>query len=134
MMLLMLLLAGLFFAAWPHFMREAGLSSATALLMYGGAAFVAGVAWVAVSRGWHELHGSALNFGLAAGCLNALGFVAFAYVFTRHSRAQLGKDVLIVLVIQVALNAAWAGYQAGGVSWRLAAGTATALVTIFLLS
>ena len=52
----------------------------------------------------------------------------------RRSRAQLGKDVLVLLVIQVGLNAAWASYQAGAVSWRFAIGTVTALLTIFLLS
>jgi hypothetical protein len=134
MILLLLLLSGLFFAAWPHAMRESGLSSAAALLMYGGAAFVGGLAWVIASRGWIELHGRALQLGLTAACLNAMGFIAFAYVFTRRSRAQLGKDVLVLLVIQVGLNAAWASYQAGAVSWRFAIGTVTALLTIFLLS
>jgi hypothetical protein len=134
MILLMLLLAGVFFAAWPHVMRESGLSSASALLMYGGAAFVGGLVWVGATRQWSALQGRALEFGLTSALLNAIGFVAFAYVFTRRTRAQLGRDVLVVLVIQVALNAVWAGYQAGSVSWRLAAGTATALVTIFLLS
>lgn len=132
-MLLLLCLSGLFFAAWPHAMRESGLSAAPSLLMYGGAAFVGGLAWVAASRTGSELHGRAIQFGLTAACLNALGFVAFAFVFTRRTRAQLAEDVMILLIIQVALNAAWAAYQSGAVSWRLAAGTLTAIVTILLL-
>lgn len=133
MLLLLLFLSGVFFAAWPHAMRESGLSAAPSLLMYGGAAFVAGLAWVVASRTGPELHGRAMQFGLAAGCLNALGFVAFAFVFTRRTRAQLPEDVMILLIIQVALNAAWAAYQAGVISWRLAAGTLTAILTILLL-
>jgi hypothetical protein len=65
--------------------------------------------------------------------MNAMGFVAFAYVFTRRTRAQLAEDVMVLLVIQVALNAAWAAYQNGSISWRLALGSATAVLTIFLL-
>lgn len=133
MMLLLLFISGLFFAAWPHAMRESGLSAAPSLLMYGGAAFVGGLVWVAASRSASEMHGRAMQFGFAAGCLNALGFVAFAYVFTRRTRAQLAEDVMILLIIQVALNAAWAAYQSGVVSWRLAAGTLTAILTILLL-
>lgn len=133
MILLLLFASGLFFAAWPHAMREAGLSPSAALLMYGAAAFIGGVMWVLGARSWPELHGRALQLGLAAACLNALGCVFYAYVFTRATRAGLGRDIMILLVIQVALNAAWAAYQSGGVSWRLAAGTATAFVTILLL-
>jgi hypothetical protein len=59
--------------------------------------------------------------------------VFFAYVLTRQSRAELGRDIMISLVIQVGLNAAWAAYQSGAVNWRLAAGTLTALLTILLL-
>jgi hypothetical protein len=132
-MLFLLFVSGLFFAAWPHAMRESGLSPAPSLLMFGAAACAGGILWVAASRSGSGLHGRALNFGLAAGCLNALGFVAFAYVFTRRTRAQLAEDVMILLVIQVALNAGWAAYQSGVVSWRLAAGTLTAILTILLL-
>jgi hypothetical protein len=133
MTLFLLFISGLFFAAWPHAMRESGLSAAPSLLMYGAAAFVGGVVWVAASRSGSQLHGRAEQFGLAAGALNALGFVAFAYVFTRRTRAQLAQDVMMLLIIQVGLNAAWAAYQSGSISWRLAAGTLTALLTILLL-
>jgi len=133
MILLLLFASGLFFAAWPHAMREAGLSPSTALLMYGAAAFVGGVMWVIAARSWPELHGRALHLGIAAACLNALGCVFYAYVFTRATRAGLARDIMILLVIQVGLNAAWAAYQAAALSWRLAAGTATAVLTILLL-
>lgn len=132
-MLVLLFVSGLFFAAWPHAMRESGLSGAPSLLMYGGAACVGGVVWVAATRSGPELHGRAFDFGLTAACLNALGFVAFAYVFTRRTRAQLAEDVMVLLIIQVGLNAAWAAYQSGAVTWRLAVGTLTAIVTILLL-
>ncbi|MGH9411544.1 MAG: hypothetical protein ACRD1V_19080 [Vicinamibacterales bacterium] len=114
-------------------MRESGLSAAPSLLMYGGAAFLGGLVWIAVSRTGAELHGRAFHFGLTAACLNAFGFVAFAYVFTRRTRAQLAEDVMVLLIIQVALNAAWSAYQSGTISWRLALGTITAVLTIFLL-
>lgn len=133
MVIPLLVLSGIFFAAWPHPMREAGLSSSAALLMYGLAATVGGILWVTTARTWPELHGRALELGFAAGSLNALGCVAFAYVFTRATRAKLARDIMVLLVIQVALNAAWAAYQAGTVSWRLAIGSATALITILLL-
>jgi hypothetical protein len=55
------------------------------------------------------------------------------YVFTRQTRAELGRAIMISLVIQVALNAAWAACQSGSVSWRLAAGTLSAIATILLL-
>lgn len=133
MMLLLLFVSGVFFAAWPHAMRESGLSAAPSLLMYGGAAFVGGLVWVAATRSGSELHGRAFDFGVAAACLNALGFIAFAYVFTRRTRAQLAEDIMVLLIIQVGLNAAWAAYQSGAINWRLAAGTVTAIVTILLL-
>jgi hypothetical protein len=133
MILLLLLAAGLFFAAWPHAMREAGVSSSTALMMYGLVSCVGGLMWMVSANSFHELHGRSLRYGLAAGCLNALGGLFFAWVLTRRTRAQLGEDVMILLVIQVALNAAWAAYQGGAISWRLAAGTLTAVLTIVLL-
>lgn len=133
MILLLLLAAGLFFAAWPHAMREAGISSSTALMMYGLVSCAGGLAWMLASRTFHELHGRGLYYGLAAGTLNALGGLFFAYVLTRRTRAQLGADIIILLVIQVALNAGWVAYQSGSVSWRLLAGTATAVLTIVLL-
>jgi len=86
--------------------------------------------WVAVA--WPELHGRALQQGIVAGCLNALGCVFFAYVLTRQNRAELGRDIMISLVIQVGLNAAWAAYQSGAMIWRLALGSITAVVTILL--
>jgi hypothetical protein len=132
-MLLILLAAGLFFAAWPHAMREAGFSTGTALMMYGLVSCVGGLAWMMASRSVHELHGRPLAYGLAAGTLNALGGLLFAWVLTRRSRAALAEDVMVLLVVQVALNAAWAAYQSGAISWRLAAGTVTAVLTIVLL-
>jgi hypothetical protein len=133
MILPLLLVSALFFAAWPHAMREADLTEAPSLLMYGTAAFLGGVVWVSATRTWGELHGRAVQMGLAAAVLNALGVVAFAYVFTRRTREQLAADLMILLVVQVALNAAWAAYQHGAITWRLAAGTVTAVVTILLL-
>jgi hypothetical protein len=134
MILTLIFASAVFFAIWPHPMREAGVSASVALMMYGAASFIGGAIWVTAARTWPELHGRALQLGIAAGCLNALGCVFFAYVFTRQNRADLGRDIMISLVIQVGLNAAWAAYQTGAVSWRLAAGTLTALVTILLLS
>jgi hypothetical protein len=133
MLLALLFASGLFFAAWPHAMREAGFSSSTALMMYGLISCVGGLAWVIASRNLHELHGRPLAYGLAAGTLNALGGLLFAYVLTRRTRVELAEDVMVLLIVQVALNAAWAAYQAGAVSWRLAIGTLTALLTIVLL-
>ena len=132
-MILILLLAGLFFAAWPHAMREAGFSAATALMMYGLVSCVGGLAWMTASRSFGELHGRPFAYGVAGGALNALGGVLFAWVLTRRTRAELGRDVMILLVVQVAFNAAWAAYQSGAISWRLAAGSAAALLTIVLL-
>ena len=133
MILVLLFASAVFFAAWPHPMREAGVSPSVALMMYGSAAFFGGLIWVVAARSWPELQGRALQLAATAGGLNALGCVFFAYVLTRQTRAELGRDIMISLVIQVALNAGWAAYQAGSVSWRLAAGTLTALVTILLL-
>ena len=132
-MIPVLLAAGLFFAAWPHVMREARFSPSTTLMMYGLVACVGGFAWALVARDVDELQGRRLAYGLAAGLVNALGGLFFAFVLTRRTRAQLAEDVIVLLIIQVALNAAWSAYQAGAVSWRLAAGTVTALVTIALL-
>ena len=55
MILALLFAAGLFFAAWPHAMREAGLSSSSALMMYGLAACLGGLAWMVAARSFHEL-------------------------------------------------------------------------------
>jgi hypothetical protein len=134
MILLLLFASAVFFAIWPHPMREAGVSPSVALMMYGAISFLGGLVWVVAARTWPELHGRPLQLAVAAGSLNALGCVFFAYVFTRQGRAELGRDIMISLVIQVGLNAAWAAYQSGAISWRLAAGTLTALVTILLLS
>jgi hypothetical protein len=131
--LVLLFASGLFFAAWPHAMREAGFSPGTALMMYGLVSCVGGLAWVLASRDLHELQGRPLAYGLAGGTLNALGGLLFAYVLTRRTRVELAEDVMILLIVQVALNAAWAAYQTGAVSWRLAIGTLTALLTIVLL-
>ena len=133
MTLILLFAAGLFFAAWPHAMREAGFSASTALLMYGLVSCVGGLAWVIASRNLHELQGRPLAYGLAGGALNALGGLLFSYVLTRRTRVELAEDVMVLLIVQVALNAGWAAYQAGAVSWRLAVGTLTALLTIVLL-
>ena len=133
MILGLLFASAIFFAIWPHPMREAGVSPSVALMMYGAAAFIGGAIWVGVARTWPELHGRALQLAVTAGTLNALGCVFFAYVFTRQGRAALGRDIMISLVIQVGLNAAWAAYQSGAVSWRLAVGTMTAFLTILLL-
>jgi hypothetical protein len=133
MTVVLLLGAGLFFAAWPHAMREARFAPSNALMMYGLLACVAGFVWSAAARDLHQLEGRSLSFGLLGAALNALGGLFFAYLLARRSRVQLAEDVMILLVIQVALNAAWASYQSGTVSWRLIAGTATALVTIVLL-
>jgi hypothetical protein len=133
MILTLLFAAGLFFAAWPHAMREAGFSSSTALMMYGLVSCVGGLAWMLAAGSLRELHGRSLGYGLAGGALNALGALCFAFVLTRRTRGQLGEDVMILLVIQVALNAAWAAYQTGALSWRLAAGSVTAILTILLL-
>ncbi len=133
MILALLFASGLFFAAWPHAMREAGFSSSTSLMMYGLLSCVGGLAWVIASGSFRELHGRPLAFGLAGGALNALGALLFAFVLTRRTRGQLAEDVMILLVIQVALNAAWAAYQSGALSWRLAAGSVTAILTILLL-
>jgi tryptophan-rich sensory protein len=88
---------------------------------------------VLASRDLHELQGRPLAYGLVGGTLNALGGLLFAYVLTRRTRVELAEDVMILLIVQVALNAAWAAYQTGAVSWRLAIGTLTALLTIVLL-
>jgi hypothetical protein len=133
MVLALLFASGLFFAAWPHAMREAGFSSSTALMMYGLVSCLGGLAWVLASRNLHELQGRPLAYGLAGGTLNALGGLLFAYVLTRRTRVELAEDVMVLLIVQVALNAGWAAYQAGAVTWRLAVGTATALLTIVLL-
>jgi tryptophan-rich sensory protein len=133
MILSLLFAAAVFFAAWPHAMRESGVSASVALMMYGAASFLGGGVWVAAARTWPELHGRALQLGIVAGCLNALGCLFFAYVFTRQNRAELGRDIMISLVIQVGLNAAWAAYQSGGMNWRLAVGSMTAVLTILLL-
>jgi len=133
MILALLFASGLFFAAWPHAMREAGFSSGTTLMMYGLVSCVGGLAWMIASRSLPELHGRPLAYGLAGGAFNALGGLLFAYVLTRRTRAELAEDVMILLIVQVALNAAWAAYQSGAVSWRLAVGTLTALLTIVLL-
>jgi hypothetical protein len=133
MILALLFASGLFFAAWPHAMREAGFSSSTALMMYGLVSCLGGLAWVLASRNLHELQGRPLAYGLAGGTLNALGGLLFAYVLTRRTRVELAEDVMVLLIVQVALNAGWAAYQAGAVTWRLAVGTATALLTIVLL-
>jgi hypothetical protein len=131
--LVLLFASGLFFAAWPHAMREAGFSASTALMMYGLVSCVGGLAWVLASGSLRELHGRPLAYGLAGGAFNAIGGLLFAFVLTRRTRAQLAEDVMILLVVQVALNAAWAAYQTGAISWRLALGTISALVTIVLL-
>jgi hypothetical protein len=133
MIVALLFASAIFFAAWPHPMREAGVSASVAVMMYGAIAFFGGLGWVVAARTWPELHGRALQYALIAGSLNALGCVFFAYVFRRQGRAELGRAIMISLVIQVGLNAAWAAYQSGSVSWRLAAGTATAVMTILLL-
>ena len=133
MILVLLFASGLFFAAWPHAMRDAHFSPSTALLMYGLVSCVGGLAWVVVSRHLGELQGRPLAYGLAGGTLNAIGGLLFAYVLTRRTRVELAEDVMILLIVQVALNAAWAAYQAGAVSWRLAVGTLTALLAIVLL-
>jgi len=133
MILALLLASAICFAAWPHPMREAGVSPSVALMLYGAFACIGGAVWVAAARTWPELHGRALQFGIAAGSLNAVGCVFFAYVLTRQNRAQLGRDIMISLVIQVGLNAAWAAYQSGAMNWRLAVGSITAVLTILLL-
>jgi hypothetical protein len=133
MVLALLFASAVFFATWPHPMREAGVSPSVALMMYGAASFIGGAFWVSSARAWPELHGRALQLAAVAGGLNAIGCVFFAYVFTRQSRAELGRAIMVSLVIQVGLNAAWAAYQSGSVSWRLAAGTLTAVLTILLL-
>jgi hypothetical protein len=133
MILVLLFASAIFFAVWPHPMREAGVSASVALMMYGAVSFIGGAIWVTATRTWPELHGRALQYAVAAGALNALGCVFFAYVFTRQTRAELGRAIMISLIIQVGLNAAWAAYQTGTVSWRLAIGSATALITILLL-
>jgi hypothetical protein len=133
LILSLLFASAIFFAIWPHPMREAGVSPSVALMMYGAISFLGGLAWVLAARTWPELHGRPLQLAVAAGSLNALGCVFFAYVFTRQGPAELGRDIMISLVIQVGLNAAWAAYQSGVISWRLAAGTLTAVLTILLL-
>ena len=133
MILALLFASAVFFAVWPHPMREAGVSASVALMMYGAVSFIGGAIWVAAARTWPELHGRTLQLALTAGALNALGCIFFAYVFTRQTRAELGRDIMISLIIQVGLNAAWAAYQSGAVNWRLAVGTVTALLTILLL-
>jgi hypothetical protein len=133
MILVLLFASAIFFAAWPHPMREARVSPSVALMMYGAFSFVGGAIWVVAARTWPELHGRTLQLAAAAGCLNALGCVFFAYVLTRQSRADLARDIMISLVIQVGLNAAWAAYQSGSMNWRLAVGTITAFLTIVLL-
>ncbi len=133
MILGILFAAGLFFAAWPHAMREAAFSPSTTLMMYGLMSCVGGLAWMIGSRSLHELQGRPLAYGLTAGALNAVGGLFFAFVLARRSRAGLAEDLIILLIIQVALNAGWAAYQTGAVSWRLALGTLTALLTIALL-
>lgn len=134
MILALLFASAIFFASWPHPMREAGVSASVALMMYGAASFLGGAAWVTAARTWPELHGRALQLGIVAGCLNALGCVFFAYVLTRQTRAELGRDIMMSLVIQVGLNAGWAAYQSGALNWRLAAGTVAAVLTILLLA
>jgi hypothetical protein len=133
MILALLFASAVFFAAWPHPMRESGVSTSVALMMYGAVSFLGGLTWVIAARTWPELHGRPLQYAIAAGVLNALGCVFFVYVFTRQTRAELGRAIMISLVIQVALNAAWAAYQSGTLSWRLAAGTLSAIATILLL-
>lgn len=133
MILVFLFASAIFFAIWPHPMRESGVPPSVALMMYGAASFIGGAIWVTAARAWPELHGRALQLALVAGCLNALGCVFFAYVFTRQGRAALGRDIMISLVVQVGLNAAWAAYQSGALNWRLAVGTITAVLTILLL-
>jgi hypothetical protein len=133
MILVLLFASAIFFAAWPHPMREAGVSASVALMMYGAVSFIGGGIWVTAARTWPELSGRPFQLAIAAGCLNALGCVFFAYVLTRQNRAELARDIMISLVIQVGLNAAWAAYQSGTLNWRLAVGTGTAVLTILLL-
>jgi hypothetical protein len=114
-------------------MREARLSPPTALMMYGLVSCAGGLAWAAATRALGELQGRSLTYGLAGGVFNALGGLFLTLVITRRGRAQLAEDLMILLVVQVALNAAWAAYQSGALTWRLAAGSITAVLTILLL-
>jgi hypothetical protein len=133
-LILMSIATGLFFAAWPLRMNQSGLPGAAALFTYACVAIVTAFgALLAVPGAWAALRGRALVIGVQAGVLNVMGVLMFTVMLASASRSEAPRQILIVMITQVAVTGLWAAYQSGAFEPRLLLGFVTALATVWLM-
>jgi hypothetical protein len=123
--------AGVLFGAWPLLMNRSGLNGPTSV-----AALNVIVLLLAFPIAWQQgLLPAGPNwwFVIAAGCCAGLGYLAFNSGIAKAAPAIVGQLVVIMIVIQMAVPAAYQAMMNGQLTIKAALGFAAAAIAAILL-
>jgi hypothetical protein len=123
--------AGLLFGAWPLLMNRSGLSGATSTVALTLIVLLLALPF-ALQQGISPT-GTNWWFGMGAGFCAALGYLAFNSGVASASPAVVGRLVIIMIVIQMAVPAAYQAAMIGHLTTRIGIGFIAAVVAAILL-
>ncbi len=129
--ILEMVVAGLFFGAWPLFMNRSGLNATSASLLFTVVVLIALLPTTLYQD--VSLSGHKWWFGVAAGVCSGVALLAFNDGLSKTTPAQVGKMFIIMLVVQTAVPALYHVIYNHQLSVKTLLGFITALATIFLL-
>jgi hypothetical protein len=123
--------AGVLFGAWPLVMNRSGLNGATATAALSLIIFL--LALPVALRDGIALTGSNWWFAVVAGCCSGLGFLAFNSGLAEATPALVGRLFVIMILVQMAIPAAYHVVMNGQLTARTGLGFVAALIAAILL-
>lgn len=131
--LLSVLIAGLFFGAWPLLMNESGLKGYTYSAVY--CVMVSSVLIpVALLGDKSSLGVVAWKFVILAGIAGAIGLIAFGDLASRVTKEQFNSLFIITMVVQCCVPAAYDLILTKQLTWQKGLGFIAAIIAIFCLT
>ena len=123
--------AGVLFGAWPLFMNRSGLSGAASVVTLNVIVLLLALP-IGLQQGI-TLVGANWWFAITAGCCAGLGYLAFNSGVAKAAPAIIGQLVVIMIVIQMAVPAAYQAAMNGQLSIKTAFGFIAAAIAALLL-
>ncbi len=131
--LVVCLISGLFLTHWPMVANRSGLSGPLSVAAF--ATFCAlGLLVAAIFVDKSTLYTASWGYSIGAGLLGSVGLILLGYVVGNATPAEMSKNMIPFLLIQLLPPAAYNIYLSGQFTRDKAIGFAAAVVTIYFLN
>ena len=130
--MLLALIGGAFFGAWPLLMNRSGLSCNLSSAVFSAIVFLT-VAPFMLNEGFGSMKTANMYYAVGSAIVGAIGLLAFNSMLSKAPKEQVGSFFIVMIMAQLALPAIYQMVMSGSLSPRKLVGITLAFVVAKLL-